>query len=162
MNRGGFSLTECMVYCCIMMFLSFFATEFFAKNYLQLASYTKRSNKLMSLYAAQDLWHHDIQQASDTITDWVQKPNELICKTIEADIGWHFHDNKLYRITGDYDFRHEHWNKKSKALVSNHVEHFNYWIEKKNNQVISVQSSIGMDDMEPVTTVAWLSNRIIR
>jgi hypothetical protein len=143
------------------MFLSFFATEFFAKNYLQLASYINRSNKLMSLYAAQDLWNHDIKHASDMSNDWVQRPHELICKTIEADIGWHFHNNKLYRITGDYDFKYEHWNKKSNALVSNHVDHFDYWIEKKNNRVISVQSTIALDDMEPITSVAWLSNRII-
>lgn len=161
MNRAGFSLVECMIYVCVMMFLSFFATEFFAKNYLQLTSYIKKNNKLMSLYAAHDVLSTDLALADDNEIYWIEKTNELICKTIQADIGWHIRDNTLYRISGEYDFKRQQWSKKNKALIAARVSVFSYWLERKNNRIVSVQSNIGMEEMEPITQVTWLSQRII-
>lgn len=161
MKRVGFSLVECMVYVCIMMLLSFFATEFFARNYLQLNSYIKKNNSLMSLYAAQDALSNDLALADDDEMYWIQKTNELICKTIQSDVGWHVHNKTLYRVSGEYDFNRQQWNKKNKALIAPHVTAFSYWLERKNKRVVSVQSNLAVEDMEPITHVTWLSQRIL-
>lgn len=128
---------------------------------MQLTSYIKKNNKLVSLYAAQDVLAHDIMLADDDEMHWIEKTNELICKTIQADIGWHFKNNRLYRISGEYDFKCQTWNRKNTALIATHVNAFNYWLERKNKHVVSVQSNIGIEEMEPLTHTTWLSRRII-
>lgn len=162
MNREGFSLVECMTYCCIMMSLSFFATEFFSKNYRQLASYIKKNNQLMCVYTAHDALHNDILYASDNSDDWIEKTNELICKTMQADVAWRLKDHSLYRSSGVYDYERKKWHKKNTALIAHQITQFTYMVEKKGDRVVSVQRTIGIEDMEPISTCSWISQRIIQ
>jgi len=120
----GFSLTECMVYSCIMMLVSVFAMDFFCQQHQQLTHFMKDGNELMSLYAAHRLFMQDIQQASADASNWFIEHDQIICKQEAQAVGWLWQNNSLYRIVGEYDFANRYWLKKSTALVNAHIQSF--------------------------------------
>lgn len=139
MNRGGFGLIECMIYCLLVALLAVTWMQGIASVCRALSGYSRQCNAMVVLYSAHDLLVRDLRNAPRTNKGWKKVlPTELIWHTNGTDIGWQFIDNQLVRMEGVYQAGSDSWSKRSKSIVATNLEQIQFQANQKGGKVSSV------------------------
>lgn len=140
--KSGFTLIECLIYCALLGMLSIVVAQFFIGNYKQVKAYTKNSEQLIMINAAYDLLRSDVQLASILIRDWQVIEKGFICRSHNQCIGWQCKEDRLYRVTGIFDFNLHQWQDPTSALMAIGIQEFNVDLLKKESRILGVDISI--------------------
>jgi type II secretory pathway pseudopilin PulG len=152
MVKKGFSLIESLIYCCIMAILGVLVAQFFVKQSRFYMYMRMSQQRIMMLYAAQDLLVQDLQRADSSAEQWdTRYEHLLICGMGIDSYGWILKNTKLYRITGQYNFNTHSWHNKSTTLVADHITHFGYaLVRSPDDTIMAVQTKLAIADQPDI------------
>jgi len=156
----GFSLIECLVYCAVMGSLCMLAFSYFSRQNQALSNFIASAERTMACHATISLLSADIARADSSVMHWHKDHHELVWRSSDHAIGWHWRENTIYRSKGDYDFVRHAWINKSTALVARHAVHFELIPKENNGRVIGVHYRLE-DGTTSYQRIALLINRAI-
>lgn len=115
----------------------------------------------MAVYATHDLLVRDICCASCESQLWVNmSPNSFVCRSNTATIGWELKKDKLYRISGSYNYLTKDWANKSWALVAQGVEQLSVTLAKTDNEVEHAHIILCING-HIIDRMIYLNNRVV-
>jgi len=154
MNKLGFSLIECMAYCLLFALLMIMLFKFAVAMQVRVAHQSKAGSSLTNISAAHDVFAHDMRQASSHKTFWKKTTlNELIWLEGDKDIGWHFSDNKLFRIEGSYSSSLELWTQKTKSLVADNISSAQFLVLTDTDKRYVTAVQCVFNEISRITTI---------
>ena len=144
MNKLGFSLIECMLYCGILalvMMLWFNGVSFFTRACF---AQTCQINSVSTLYTAFDVIIRDIRKAPKNLSSWSLLSNSKFVFKLDKtnSIGWEFINGQLIRYQGAYNYENKQWAKRTKSLVLKDIEKGSFSFNYMNQQLISLLITI--------------------
>jgi hypothetical protein len=161
MKRYGFSLIEFLIYCTLLMFMSFLVLQFFYIHSRGLFAIAQKNQSAISLYNCFDILNRDIQSAYSQPEYWHYSSDEIVFKTNNECIGWVLKNKNVYRIKGDYNFLSGHWNTKSKTLLFKHAKKFEITLIKGEQRIIQVKALIETNQGSTLYKTIALINKVV-
>lgn len=140
MNKDGFSLIGCMIYCLILatiMMLWFNGVV----SYTRLCTtQAHQINTLSTAYSALDVFARDIRNAPHEFAMWpLITDTTFIFKLDESIyIGWEYAQGQLIRYQGNYSSDHMQWLKRTKSLILDSVQNCSFSFNYLNQDIVSI------------------------
>jgi len=142
-NRDGFSLIECMVYCVIVatiMMLWFNGVASFTRVCTTQAG---QINLTSTAYSALDVFVRDIRKAPHNFNEWpLMTDTACVFKLDEYSIGWEYKDGQLFRYQGNYNGSDKQWVKKTKSLVLDALQGCSFAYNRSNQTMVSIEITL--------------------
>jgi len=128
MNKQGFSLVEFLIYLTVSAMLMAGVFRFFNSAQSSFAHIKESSFIMNSMHNVSDMLRHDLMSAACQRESWHIAATEFVCQSAVQSVGWHTKNNRLYRVTGKYDFVGKRWQEKRKTIVAQQVKNFSIQI----------------------------------
>lgn len=118
MNKRGFIIIECLVYCALAAWLLTQVLGFVVATSNLTQRALKQSNHCFMTHCALQYCARDVVHGSSCI---VMCPTSLVIKSGKQDKGWVFEHNSWRRIRGTYDATQHVWIKRHTTTMLDHV-----------------------------------------
>lgn len=145
MNKNGFSLIECMVYCILVamiMMLWFNGVGSFTRLCTAQANQT---NSITTVYSALDVFVRDVRKAPRNFIQWpLITDTAFIFSADNYSIGWEYKDRQLLRYHGNYNSNNKQWVKKTKSLVLDNVHACSFAYTHSNHAMMSIEIALDL------------------
>jgi len=141
MNKNGFSLIECMVYCVLMATIMLIWFNGVASFTRLCNTYAYHTNALSTVYSALDVFARDIRKAPHAAYLWPLVTDTAFIFTLpdSTSIGWECTDGQLLRYQGNYNSVAQQWSKKTKSLILDTIQTGSFAFNNLNQENMSAE-----------------------
>ncbi len=136
-HQKGFSLLSFLLYLVLFSLMMLLSCHIVTSLIIPSFSSIRRSQSLISLHIATDLFVRDIRIMRNSEHQWkVIRPQEVIWNQGNSDIGWLFVDNRLERREGTYD---EEWKNSTMSTIARNISKATFIYETRGGRVVGIE-----------------------
>lgn len=119
--KNGFTLIEFIIYLMLFSIIVLLTSQWLVLSVGPLQKNNNILRDIVSLHTAHDVFMRDMISAPSHIDQWLERNSDLlIWRKNSTHIGWQIKNNRLIRISGNYDG--SQWHKKTQSLIAHNLD----------------------------------------
>lgn len=159
-GKKGFLLIECCLYVAICAILTLTIMRWITQTVAEAGRTVQSTDRAMMNILVHDVIVRDLHMAPSNPAAWLAiQPDQIVWKTDAGTmIGWSMQHAQLVRKEGHYNAQINQWGKHHTSTIAHGVTQFRVEIEKENDFIKGIKTTICLESSAPSVRYARLRN----